>query len=51
MDRTIVMSDNTINNLKTFLNRVPITGFKEMSAMNEILTKLFPQGAEKLEEG
>ncbi|WP_339063548.1 hypothetical protein [Tepidibacillus marianensis] len=30
------ISENQINNIMTFLNRVPVTGFNEIAAMNEI---------------
>ncbi|MFV9511799.1 hypothetical protein [Tepidibacillus sp. LV47] len=30
-------NENQVNNIMVFLNRVPVTGFKEIEAMNEII--------------
>lgn len=42
MDGGVIMAkfefnENQINNIMVFLNRVPVTGFKEIEAMNEII--------------
>ncbi|MCR8641549.1 hypothetical protein NV379_02665 [Paenibacillus sp. N1-5-1-14] len=45
--RTYEIKDTTVNNILTFLDRVPITGIKEVHAMNEILIALKPSENEK----
>lgn len=36
----ITLTETQISNLLVFLDRVPITGFKEISAFNEIINVL-----------
>ena len=40
MEKTIKLTTEEINNLMTFLNRVTITGIKEVSALNNLVVKI-----------
>lgn len=40
MDRKIVLSEQNITNLVIFLDRVPTTGWKEASALVELIAKI-----------